>query len=191
MKERERCLQRKRSRDWYERHKNEQKVKEDKARWFKAWYERNKLSEAERSRIYRIENPEKVRAAKKKWYRENPEKVKEMRKKELKAPGARVAAYMRTRVRLAILSQKTWKRGKTLELLGCSVAELKDYLESNFHVGMSWDNYGRWHIDHIRPCSSFDLTQEKEQKLCFHYSNLQPLWATDNLKKHKLYESKV
>ena len=48
---------------------------------------------------------------------------------------------------------------------------------------MSWDNYGDWHVDHIRPCASFDLTNEDEQRICFHYKNLQPLWGPDNLEK--------
>ena len=48
---------------------------------------------------------------------------------------------------------------------------------------MNWDNYGQWHIDHIRPCASFNLLDPIEQKICFHYTNLQPLWAEDNLKK--------
>jgi HNH endonuclease. len=50
---------------------------------------------------------------------------------------------------------------------------------------MSWDNYGRdgWHIDHIRPCASFDLTDPEQQRQCFHYTNLQPLWAADNIRK--------
>lgn len=80
---------------------------------------------------------------------------------------------------------KEYKSGHTSELIGCSVAQLKNYLESLFQPGMTWSNYGRngWHIDHIRPCASFDLTDEKQQKQCFHYTNLQPLWAIDNLKK--------
>lgn len=77
------------------------------------------------------------------------------------------------------------KSAKTLEILGCSIPFLIKYLENQFKDGMSWENYGRkgWHIDHIKPCSSFDLSLPEEQQKCFHYSNLQPLWAIDNLKK--------
>ena len=62
---------------------------------------------------------------------------------------------------------------------------LKQHLESQFKDGMSWNNHGvkGWHIDHIKPCASFDLTDPEEQKKCFHFSNLQPLWWIDNLKK--------
>ena len=52
---------------------------------------------------------------------------------------------------------------------------------------MSWGNYGKWHVDHIRPCASFNLVNEEEQKKCFHYTNLQPLWAKDNLSKGSKY----
>ena len=69
----------------------------------------------------------------------------------------------------------------TMKLIGCSIEELKQYLGKQFTEGMSWQNYGKWHIDHIRPCASFDLKKLNEQKKCFHYSNLQPLWAKDNL----------
>jgi hypothetical protein len=74
-------------------------------------------------------------------------------------------------------------------LLGCSKDEFIKHIESQFVGGMNWDNYGKrdlgksWQIDHIIPCSSFDLTKEEEQKKCFHYTNLQPLWWVDNLKK--------
>ena len=63
------------------------------------------------------------------------------------------------------------------------MAELKAYLELQFTDGMTWENRGNWHIDHIRPCASFDLTDPEQQKQCFHYTNLQPLWAADNLAK--------
>jgi hypothetical protein len=56
-------------------------------------------------------------------------------------------------------------------------------LERLFKPGMSWDNHGKWHIDHIKPCCSFDLTTEKSQKECFHFSNLQPIWAEDHYQK--------
>jgi hypothetical protein len=69
------------------------------------------------------------------------------------------------------------------ELLGCTREFLVTYISMKFQPGMSWDNYGEWHIDHIRPCSSFDLTGEDGQRECFNYTNLQPLWAFDNLSK--------
>lgn len=75
----------------------------------------------------------------------------------------------------------------TTKLVGCSLEFLKQYLESKFTSDMSWNNYGRngWEIDHIRPCASFDLSKESEQRKCFHYSNLQPLWVEDNRLKGK------
>jgi hypothetical protein len=75
--------------------------------------------------------------------------------------------------------------------LGCSSwDELKNYLEKQFTCGMNWENMGEWHIDHIIPCSSFDLTNIEQQMKCFHYSNLQPLWAKDNLSKSNKILSK-
>ena len=75
------------------------------------------------------------------------------------------------------------KKNETFDIVGCSPRFLKEYLEKKFIEGMSWDNYGLygWHIDHIIPLSSVN-TEEEIYKLC-HYTNLQPLWATDNLKK--------
>lgn len=71
-----------------------------------------------------------------------------------------------------------------MELVGCAIPFLRGYLEAKFKVGMSWSNHGAgWHIDHIKPCASFNLLDEKEQKKCFHYKNLQPLWAEENLSK--------
>jgi len=81
--------------------------------------------------------------------------------------------------------KKEYRKGKIVDLLGCSVEEFKKYLETKFKEGMSWNNYGLrgWHIDHIIPCSKFDLIKEEEQKKCFHFSNLQPLWWNENLSK--------
>jgi len=75
------------------------------------------------------------------------------------------------------------KSGNTMKLTGCTKDELYRHLESQFTEGMNWDNYGKWHIDHIRPCASFDLQNPEEQIECFNYKNLQPLWAVDNMKK--------
>jgi hypothetical protein len=76
------------------------------------------------------------------------------------------------------------KSRRSQELIGASAEAVKSYLQSRFRDGMSWANYGTvWHIDHIRPCASFDLTRPEQQNLCFHYTNLQPLLVAENLKK--------
>ena len=77
------------------------------------------------------------------------------------------------------------KSKKTKELLGCSIKKFRIYIQSKFTKGMSWDNYGAWHIDHIIPCARFDFSKISEQKKCFRYTNLQPLWAKDNFIKNK------
>ena len=68
-------------------------------------------------------------------------------------------------------------------MLGCSISFLKIFLEAKFKEGMTWENHGEWHIDHIKPCASFNLLNDDEQKKCFNYTNLQPLWALENLSK--------
>jgi len=80
-----------------------------------------------------------------------------------------------------------WKCGKTVELLGCNSKQLRQHIEIRFVEGMTWDNQGQWHIDHIKPCSLFDFSKVEEQRKCFHYSNLQPLWAKDNIRKSNKY----
>lgn len=92
------------------------------------------------------------------------------------------------RGRLGMALKGKIKKEKTLNLLGCSIEELKQYLEKQFINEMSWSNHGLiWEIDHIIPCSLFDLTKLEEQQKCFHYSNLQPLYKLENrIKSNKL-----
>lgn len=95
----------------------------------------------------------------------------------------RIAGNLRNRLRQALNNDA--KVGSAVKNLGCTVAQLKVYLESKFQPGMTWDNWSvtGWHIDHIVPLSSFDLTKASEiQKAC-HYSNLSPLWSIDNIRK--------
>ena len=80
------------------------------------------------------------------------------------------------------------KSDSTMNLVGCDIDSLRLHLEKLFEDGMNWDNHGEWHIDHIRPCASFDLTDPEQQRVCFHYTNLQPLWAKDNLSKGDKWE---
>lgn len=91
---------------------------------------------------------------------------------------------LRRRLRHAI--KGNLKNKSANDLLGCDIASFKEYIEKQFSEGMGWENHGEWHIDHIIPCDSFDLSDIEEQQKCFHYSNLQPLWAKDNLKKSNI-----
>jgi hypothetical protein len=99
----------------------------------------------------------------------------------------RLNRCLRSRIRMALGGYK--KSNKTKELIGLDIVEFKKHLESKFQDGMSWSNYGYygWHIDHIKPCSLFDLSKEEDQKQCFHYTNMQPLWRLDNMKKSNKY----
>lgn len=85
----------------------------------------------------------------------------------------------------AVTSQNGRKAFKTEDLIGCTVAALRNQLQGQFTDGMTWEKFlnGEIHIDHKVPCASFDLSDPDQQKLCFHYTNLQPLWAKDNLSK--------
>jgi hypothetical protein len=90
---------------------------------------------------------------------------------------------MRRRLRRALKRADAYPVQSSRELCGCTPQELMLHLQSQFKEGMHWNNYGKWHIDHIRPCASFDLTDPEQQRQCFHYSNLQPLWARENIQK--------
>ncbi len=122
-------------------------------------------------------------------YRQNPankEKVREKQRRKERRRWLNNEKYrlkMNLRTRLRDVMKGISKSATTMELVGCSIDELKAHIEGQFTDGMNWDNYGEWHVDHIRPCASFDLTDPEQQKLCFNYTNLQPLWAEDNLKK--------
>lgn len=99
----------------------------------------------------------------------------------------KILCNIRSRIRMVLKGIS--KSQSTIKLLGCSVKHLKKHLESLFQNNMTWENYGKygWHIDHIKPCSLFDLTDSEEQKRCFNFTNLQPLWATDNYNKRANY----
>ena len=98
----------------------------------------------------------------------------------------RISRLYRGRVWKAMVGYYKTERGSVL--VGCKWSELKAFLESKFLPGMCWDNYGsHWHIDHERPCALFDLRNPDEVRACFHFTNLQPLWKLDNLKKGSFY----
>lgn len=130
---------------------------------------------------YYLKNIDKAKNWNKIW-RENNDRSEYFRQYRNLNPSAKIACYCRNRIRSAL--KNNYKSSKSLYLIGCkNWDELKRHLELKFEKDMSWENMGLWHIDHIKPCSSFDLTDVEQQKLCFHYTNLQPLWAKDNLSK--------
>ena len=96
------------------------------------------------------------------------------------SPQEVMASRLRGRISAVIKGSKS---KSTMELVGCDISDFIAHIESQFQLGMKMDNYGRWHIDHRKPCASFDLTDEEEQKKCFHFTNLQPLWGKENLSK--------
>ena len=96
-------------------------------------------------------------------------------------PQFKISLNLRRRLKHAIKNNQ--KTGSAVRDLGCSVEYLKAFLEGQFEPGMSWDTYGKWEIDHIRPLASFDLTDPEQFKQAVHYSNLQPLWMKDNRSK--------
>jgi len=96
----------------------------------------------------------------------------------------RTGKILRTRIKQVLQRYNQKKRSSTFELTGCTVSFLINYLSDRFLPGMSWDERSEWHIDHIKPCSAFDLSNKEEQLQCFHYTNLRPLWPYDNLSKN-------
>lgn len=131
-------------------------------------------------------------SAQKKAYHSRPEviirrrarwKIYHARKME-SDPQYRAMYNYRRRVQAAFKLAKAGKSASLQELVGCSWATYVSHIESQFSPGMDWKDNGKiWQVDHIKPCASFDLTKIEQQKQCFHYTNLQPLWAVDNLKK--------
>lgn len=98
-------------------------------------------------------------------------------------PKFKLVKTLRSRLNSVLKRKNAIKSIKTLDLIGCSTSFLIEYLEAKFTEGMTWKNHGEWHIDHIKPCASYNLLIEDEQRKCFHYTNLQPLWGKDNLAK--------
>lgn len=166
---------------------------EEKVRNFIKKHAPEKSILKERGKVQRAKHFKKRQIRIKNWKTNNKEHVRSYNRKYFNERGKndlnfKIKRNLRNRLRQALKSNS--KNSTTIILLGCSVQELKNYLESKFTNGMSWDNYGKggekWQIDHIIPCSFFDLTIEENQRKCFHYTNLQPLWEKDNLKKGRL-----
>lgn len=157
----------------------------------KEWAENNKERRKEICKKYREVNKEKDKESKRKWMENNPEKYVECRKKCRKKRYHNDPVYRLVQSIRGRLNQYSKRRSKRVdEIIGCSPFLASLILEAQClaNPGMSWENHGKWHIDHVRPLCSFDLTDEKQLLAASHISNLQPLWAKDNWKKGGRYE---
>lgn len=130
--------------------------------------------------------PEVRREDRRRWIRNNPERNRENQRlcklnREHTDPAYKLAGRVRTRLGEAL--KKFNRSASSEQLLGCSWDQFLGHLEIQFSGDMCWDNYGRWHVDHVRPLATFDLSKPEEQRAAFHWTNHQPLWAKDNLKK--------
>lgn len=133
------------------------------------WHKIHSKKDYERKLVHKAQNP--------KLWRER-ERLASRRKRS--TPQGKLISNTRRRINKFL---KGTARPRTSELLGCTDTEFRVYTESKFLPNMSWENRNLWHIDHIQPICSFDLTTLEGQKAAFHYTNTQPLWAVDNLRK--------
>lgn len=159
----------------------------------RAYTEAQKTRYAEMARLWKASNPERTRRALLKWRASNPEQTREAsrkyrarnpgyaRERKTRDPVFKLAALIRTRLYLAL--KGTRKSQHTLELMGCTFDEARAHIEGLFQKGMTWANQGLWHIDHRRALATFDLSDLEQLKQACHYTNLQPLWASDNCSK--------
>ncbi len=158
--------------------------------WTKAYYVANRETRKAQSAKWAKDNSEYVAAYARKYQEDNREKLnthfRAYRKNRYdNDPCFRVAECLRARMRSAI--KNNHKAGSAVADLGCSIECFKRFLEHQFQEGMTWDNHGEWHIDHVKPLASFDLTDRKQFLEAANWTNHQPLWAEDNLRKGGKY----
>lgn len=161
--------------------------REDLAIKKQKYYQENREFFLSKQKEYHQVHIDDKRAYDKEYYKLNKERKRrqagENKKQRFQNDiNFRILCNLRTRVWRAMRGIGK-KSKKTLDLIGCSVDFLKEHLEGQFKSGMSWENYGKWEIDHIKPCACFDLSKPGEQRECFNYLNLQPLWEKENILK--------
>ena len=173
---------------------NKQKINERTKKWVlknieklrkqkEKWYLKNKEHKKKYDIIYKNKHKERYKKQNKKYQKENRDKInKFLLNKYHTNVHYKLSNILRKRV---IKVLKGYSKSKnTMNLLGCTIEELWKHLEYTFKPGMTRENHGSiWHLDHIRPCASFDLSKPEEQSKCFHYSNLQALFIYENLSK--------
>src|SRR6266436_3811326 len=182
-----------RNRKWHsdnpeERKKKQKKFKDTNQDYWNEYNKKNPEVGARATKRYRQKYPEKHVAENARYAKRHPEKLRAYyRQRRKNNPAARIRSNLASRLAMAIRNSLGKKSASTMKLVGCTITELIIYLEKKFLPGMNWENYGlgpdKWHVDHIISCASFDLTDLDQQRKCFYYTNLQPLWQPDNLRK--------
>jgi len=159
----------------------------------KKYYKNNKEKIIEKSITYIKNNPEAKKQSYKKWSYNNREYFKKWRNNKYNTDlNFKLRIILGNRLNECLKKSKTNKNSNIIYLLGCTLEECKSYLEKQFLHEMNWDNHGVvWEIDHIKPCSLFDLTDVEQQKQCFYYSNLQPLFKTTEIAESFGYKNEI
>ena len=156
--------------------KNKKQIKE----YRKKYYSKNKEREKKQMREWGLKNKEQI----KEWFLKNKQHTRDYERNKYKTDiNYKLRMLCRSRIWAALKGNS--KSASTMELIGCTIDELRSHLESLFEPWMTWENHGvgGWDIDHIRPCVSFDLTDPKQQRICCNWSNLQPMEHIENIKK--------
>lgn len=184
---------------------NPEKTRQYKRKWAKNNPEKIRI----KNQRYRLNNLEKHRQNQRAWQKKNRDKFclysqrwrrahKEQArlssnrtgyKKYHNNPLFRLMHLQRVRIARILKRSGERKTSRTLKYLGCSTEQLKLHIEQQFKPNMTWENHSihGWHVDHIKPLAAFDLTDPEQQQMAFHYSNLQPMWAMENIKKGSIY----
>ncbi len=171
------------------RKKNPAKCLKNAIKWAKANPDKHRASGKKARDKWRRNNPDRVRELHRSWVDKNRDKHNAReRHRHATDPVFRVGKALRGRIRSALRSTSAKRHARATVLVGCDLPFLLTYLSAQFKPDMTWENYGAlWEIDHRKPCSSFNLTQSEEQLACFHYSNLQPLYVTENRQKYNKF----
>jgi transcription-repair coupling factor (superfamily II helicase) len=172
----------KKAKEYYKQYNFKRKDKQKE--YNKNNYINNKEEINKRNNEYYLKNKEEIKKKHKKWRLNNKDKVRKQKKEKRKTnPTYRLINNLRRRILFALKSNS--KSSNTMALLGTNNLEfIWKHLESTFKQGMTKENHGKiWHIDHIIPCSSFDMSDSEQQRKCFHYTNLQALFVHENLSK--------
>ena len=160
----------------------------------KKWREKNNGKLSEYHKDWSEKNREHLREYHTKWREENRESLNEYKRvyektKKDSDPKYRLASYTRTAIYTSLKERNINKYKNTFELLPYTLEQLIQHLEGGFEENMTWENYGKWHVDHIKPMSLFKFknSEDKEFQECWSLKNLQPLWGEDNLSKGSKY----